>query len=148
MASPSGLTPRRPLALLLALALLLLTTAAAASSSPSTSPPTFVNHLGRRADQADEGAFRGPPAKDGLRIPMKITNNCNTKIWPAVFTQHGVGPGVGGFELRPHESANLFVGPTWQGRIWGRTNCTVNGESASCSTGDCWHMLDCPATVR
>ena len=118
-----------------------------AGCPPPPPEPGFINHLGRRAAQADEDPIRGPPSNDSFRIPMKITNNCQDTIWPAVFTQHGVGPGVGGFELPPATSADLYVGPTWQGRIWGRTNCTVNGDSASCTTGDCWHLLDCPATV-
>ncbi|KAL6902911.1 Hsp70-like protein [Trichoderma evansii] len=46
-----------------------------------------------------------------------------------------------------------MVGPDWQGRVWGRTNCTVNGESCACKTGDCFAKMDCefsgatPATL-
>ncbi|EGX95046.1 thaumatin family protein [Cordyceps militaris CM01] len=74
-------------------------------------------------------------------------------IWPGTATQGGLGPGTGGFELQPGESKNLAVGSNWQGRIWGRTNCTVNGESCACQTGDCFAKLDCqfssavPATL-
>ncbi|RDA95415.1 hypothetical protein CP533_5382 [Ophiocordyceps camponoti-saundersi (nom. inval.)] len=28
------------------------------------------------------------------------------------------------------------------GRVWGRTNCTVNGNSCACKTGDCFAKLD------
>ena len=44
-------------------------------------------------------------------------------------------------------STQLWVAPDWQGRIWGRTNCTVNGDSCSCDTGDCLHKLDCEFSV-
>ncbi|EJP64405.1 Hsp70-like protein [Beauveria bassiana ARSEF 2860] len=78
---------------------------------------------------------------------------CDTTIWPGTATQAGLGPGTGGFELNPGESKNLSVGSNWQGRVWGRTNCTVNGDSCACQTGDCFAKLDCdfsgavPATL-
>jgi hypothetical protein len=45
------------------------------------------------------------------------------------------------------------VSGDWQGRVWGRTNCTVNDDSCSCETGDCLGKLNCefsgstPATL-
>jgi hypothetical protein len=96
---------------------------------------------------------RGPPSNWNGRIPLAITNQCDTTIWPGVATQAGTGPGIGGFELVSGNSSQLWVSPDWQGRVWGRTNCTVNGESCSCDTGDCFGKLDCefsgatPATL-
>ncbi|KAM3454314.1 hypothetical protein MY5147_001271 [Beauveria neobassiana] len=96
---------------------------------------------------------RGPPRAGDDTVPLIITNRCDTTIWPGTATQAGLGPGTGGFELNPGESKNLSVGSNWQGRVWGRTNCTVNGDSCACQTGDCFAKLDCdfsgavPATL-
>lgn len=81
------------------------------------------------------------------KIPMIITNNCGSVIWPGIATQAGTGPGVGGFELAQGKSRRLWVSPDWQGRVWGRTNCTVKGNSCSCKTGDCLGKLDCEFSV-
>ena len=43
----------------------------------------------------------------------------------------------------------------WQGRVWGRTNCSfnedgtrsANGQPAACGTGDCFGVLNCVTTV-
>ncbi|KAI5464082.1 thaumatin family-domain-containing protein [Mariannaea sp. PMI_226] len=87
------------------------------------------------------------------KIPLIVTNKCDTTIWPGIATQHGEGPEVGGFELRTGKSRRLWVSPDWQGRVWGRTNCTVKGTSCACKTGDCFGKLNCefsgatPATL-
>ncbi|KAH6888017.1 thaumatin family-domain-containing protein [Thelonectria olida] len=89
---------------------------------------------------------------DGKR-PLIVTNRCGGTIWPGIATQNGAGPEVGGFELRDGKSRRLWVSSDWQGRVWGRTNCTVKGDSASCKTGDCVGKLNCqfsgdtPATL-
>lgn len=90
---------------------------------------------------------RGPPRAGDDTVPLVITNRCDTTIWPGTATQAGLGPGTGGFELNPGESKNLSVGSNWQGRVWGRTNCTVNGDSCACQTGDCFAKLDCDFSV-
>jgi hypothetical protein len=90
---------------------------------------------------------QGPPEEWDGRIPLKVTNACPDNVWPAILTQHGVGPSTAGFSLKPDESRNLWVGPTWQGRVWGRTNCTGSGDSASCGTGDCFGKLQCEVAV-
>jgi hypothetical protein len=54
----------------------------------------------------------------------------------------------------------MFVSPDWAGRVWGRTNCSFNGDGsgpsayggldgngAACYTGDCVGKLDCESTV-
>ena len=87
-------------------------------------------------------------------IPLLVTNSCPDTIWPGIGTQHGIGPGTGGFELAAGTSAQLYVGRDWQGRVWGRTNCTfngnengVNGGGAACMTGDCYGVLNCQVSV-
>ncbi|KAI1002857.1 hypothetical protein K3495_g5344 [Podosphaera aphanis] len=97
----------------------------------------------------------GPPGiDDGL--PLEIINTCPETIWPAIGTQAGTGPGTGGFELSPGDTKSLAIGSNWQGRIWGRTNCSFNaagtgasnvmgnnGGGAACWTGDCGGLLNC-----
>ena len=90
---------------------------------------------------------RGPPEDWHGKVPMVVSNNCDHMIWPAFATQHGIGPGTGGFELATGGSKKLWVSPDWQGRVWGRTNCTVNGDSCKCKTGDCSGQLDCEFSV-
>jgi Thaumatin family len=82
------------------------------------------------------------------QIPISVTNNCFETIWPGITTQNGTGPGTGGFELPPGIRKDMWVSPNWQGRIWGRSNCTVNGNSCSCETGDCFGEMDCKFSVR
>jgi hypothetical protein len=81
------------------------------------------------------------------KIPLNITNKCDSTIWPGITSQAGSGPGTGGFELGPGEQRGLWVSPDWQGRVWGRTNCTVDGDSCQCMTGDCFGKLDCEFSV-
>lgn len=90
---------------------------------------------------------RGPPEEGSDRIPMKITNGCDSTIWPGIATQAGTGPGTGGFELGSGRTSQLWVSSDWQGRVWGRTNCTVNGDSCACETGDCFGKLNCEFSV-
>ncbi|KAM0275815.1 hypothetical protein ACHAQH_007397 [Verticillium albo-atrum] len=44
----------------------------------------------------------------GDKKPLKITNKCPDTLWPALLTQHGVGPDTGGFELDPGKSKTLW----------------------------------------
>ena len=90
---------------------------------------------------------RGPPEDSEHRVPMHITNRCDGTMWPGIATQSGTGPGTGGFEMEAGNTTKLWVSSDWQGRIWGRTNCTVDGTSASCETGDCLGDLDCEFSV-
>lgn len=93
-------------------------------------------------------------------IPLKITNNCAETIWPGLASQAGTGPDSGGFELKPGSSKSLAVGSDWQGRVWGRTNCSFNADGSgasnlngnngggqACQTGDCNGVLSCVVTV-
>lgn len=93
-------------------------------------------------------------------IALIITNNCPDPIWPAIASQDGTGPGTGGFRLDPTFSVELWVTSRWQGRVWGRTNCSFNedgtgpanlngvmGNGMACMTGDCFGVVDCAFTV-
>ena len=92
--------------------------------------------------------------------PFSIVNRCAETIYPGIATQGGTPPRRSGFQLSPGGEVNLSVSADWQGRIWGRTNCSfnsdgsgpstfggVNGYGRSCSTGDCNGILDCRASV-
>ena len=94
-------------------------------------------------------------------VPLMITNQCPDVIYPAIATQAGTPPSTQGFELSPGGSQNLTVGADWQGRVWGRTNCSfnvqgtgpsnnggLNGGGQACQTGDCNGIVDCVVTVR
>jgi hypothetical protein len=54
----------------------------------------------------------------------------------------------------------MFVSADWAGRIWGRTNCSFNGDGsgpsvedgvdglgAACMTGDCLGKMNCQFAV-
>lgn len=102
---------------------------------------------------------KGPPEKRDS-VPLKISNQCGETIWPGIGTQAGTGAGTGGFELASGDSKDFMVSGDWQGRVWGRTNCSFNaggtgasnlngnnGGGAACITGDCGGVLDCVLTV-
>lgn len=81
--------------------------------------------------------------------PLVVTNKCPETIYPAFITQEGTGPAKTGFELKTGAQVNQTVSANWQGRVWGRTNCTfpANGPTA-CSTGDCNGQVECTVSVR
>ena len=109
--------------------------------------------------------MRMPPvAQVNIRantVPLVVTNQCTETIYPGVATQAGTSPGTNGFGLAPGATRNLTVGHDWQGRVWGRTNCSFNsagtgpsntggnnGGGAACSTGDCFGVVDCKVAVH
>ncbi|KAI8932868.1 hypothetical protein NX059_010349 [Plenodomus lindquistii] len=83
--------------------------------------------------------------------PLLVTNQCPGNIWPGISTQSGQGPSENGFLLKPGETKNQTVSEDWQGRVWGRTNCTFNsdgsgpasGSGKACYSGDCYGRLNC-----
>ena len=94
-------------------------------------------------------------------VPLVVKSLCSETIYPGVVTQAGKPPSSGGFELETGQQMNLTVGADWQGRVWGRTNCSFNskgtgpanaggnnGGGSACGTGDCGGVVDCKATVR
>lgn len=97
--------------------------------------------------------------RDESRL-FSIVNRCAETIYPGIATQSGTGPLRSGFQLSPGGEVNVSVSADWQGRVWGRTNCSfnfdgsgpstlggVNGYGRSCSTGDCNGILNCQASV-
>ena len=95
-------------------------------------------------------------AQRGETRPLNVLNQCAEPIWAAFATQAGTGPGSGGFKLDVGQSRNQQVSPDWQGRVWGRTNCSFNAAGTgaagsngwgACTTGDCGGLLSCKAGV-
>ena len=88
-------------------------------------------------------------------LTLRVTNKCSDNIHPALLTQSGTPPNTSGFPLTSGTSRDLTVSADWQGRIWGRTNCTFdqNGKPQSgqgervCTTGDCGQFLQCQGAV-
>lgn len=93
-------------------------------------------------------------------VPLVVSNLCTETIFPAVLTQAGTGPSTSGFKLNRGNRMNLTVGSDWQGRVWGRTNCSfnaqgtgpsntggLNGGGQACGTGDCAGVVKCMVTV-
>ncbi|GKD43216.1 thaumatin-like protein 1b, partial [Tanacetum coccineum] len=70
---------------------------------------------------------------------FKITNKCRHTIWPGILT--GADRPVlnpTGFVLKSGQSRTLRVPVSWSGRIWGRTDCRVDGSGRLvCVTADC-----------
>ncbi|KAF2194520.1 Osmotin, thaumatin-like protein [Zopfia rhizophila CBS 207.26] len=83
--------------------------------------------------------------------PLLVTNNCPETVYPGISTQSGDGPKEKGFKLDPGATRNQTVSEDWQGRVWGRTNCSFNDEGTApknggpkaCKTGDCNGILKC-----
>lgn len=95
-----------------------------------------------------------PRQGSGSSTPLVITNSCSETIYPGIVTQSGTGPQSAGFELSPGSNKTQSVSENWQGRVWGRTNCTFNSQGTSkgggkaCGTGDCNGAVECKVTVR
>lgn len=87
--------------------------------------------------------------------PLLVTNRCPEDIYPGISTQSGNGPSESGFKLAPGETKNQTVSEDWQGRVWGRTNCSFNSEGTgpkegrgkACKSGDCNGILNCQVGV-
>ena len=93
-------------------------------------------------------------------VPLVVKSLCSETIYPGIVTQSGSPPSSGGFQLQTGQQMNLTVGSDWQGRVWGRTNCSFNsqgtgasnnggnnGGGRACGTGDCGGIVSCKATV-
>lgn len=95
-----------------------------------------------------------PPRKLQTRqssgTQLVVRNSCESTIWPGLLTQSGNGPGTNGFALSSGTQRSFIVSEDWQGRVWGRTNCSFNGggtSSTPCGTGDCGNTISCIGTV-
>ena len=99
------------------------------------------------------------PRQDDSK-PLVLTNQCPEDIWPGIGTQGGTGPDESGFRLSAGDIKSLEVSANWQGRVWGRTNCSFNADGSgpdnnggrngggqACGTGDCGGVMDCKMTV-
>ncbi|PVH88912.1 Osmotin, thaumatin-like protein [Cadophora sp. DSE1049] len=137
----------------------LLTTLVLLNLIPTTLSYTTNPYFAKNANPKPRPARLGPPVKRDGTVPLKISNYCEQTIWPGIGTQAGTGAGTGGFELASGDVKELTVSADWQGRIWGRTNCTFNelgtgasnlngnnGAGAACTTGDCGGVLSCVLT--
>ncbi|KAK4992586.1 hypothetical protein LTR66_006237 [Elasticomyces elasticus] len=90
----------------------------------------------------------------GGSIPLMVTNMCNDTIYPGINTQGGQGPQSQGFELQSGANNTQYVSENWQGRVWGRTNCSFNSQGTgpsgngyqACNTGDCNGVVNCSVT--
>ncbi|KAK4545276.1 hypothetical protein LTR36_003456 [Oleoguttula mirabilis] len=101
------------------------------------------------------------PRQSSGSTPLMVANWCPETIWPAVLSQGGTGPQNTGFALTTGANITLSVSSDWQGRVWGRTNCSfssngqssASGSGSACSTGDCGGVMACkspntpPATL-
>jgi hypothetical protein len=127
---------------------------------PTATGYTTNRYFTNNAGPLPRPARWGPPEKRDS-VPLVVSNQCEGIIWPGIGTQAGTGAGTGGFELTPGSSKSLMVSADWQGRVWGRTNCSFNaagtgasnlngnnGAGAACSTGDCGGVLNCVITVN
>ncbi|KAI9802078.1 MAG: hypothetical protein M1833_001999 [Piccolia ochrophora] len=101
-------------------------------------------------------ALAAPSIKASGGKPLKITNLCAEMVHPGIMTQSGGAPPSSGFALSTGNSKTLTVSADWQGRVWGRTNCSfnpsgtgasnnggLNGGGKACMTGDCNGIVDC-----
>ncbi|KAK3082230.1 hypothetical protein LTS18_010647 [Coniosporium uncinatum] len=90
----------------------------------------------------------------GDGTPLVVTNNCADTVYPGIVTQSGDGPSQTGFELQPGDQNSQTVSIDWQGRVWGRTNCSFNSQGTgpsnggykACGTGDCNGIVNCRVT--
>jgi len=106
------------------------------------------HHMSRIAPRQDDSGGDG--------APLVVTNNCADTVYPGIVTQSGDGPSQTGFELQPGDQNSQTVSIDWQGRVWGRTNCSFNSQGTgpsnggykACGTGDCNGIVNCRVTVR
>lgn len=126
---------------------------------PTALSYTTNPYFAKNANPKPRPPRTGPPEKRDS-VPLKISNYCEQTIWPGIGTQAGTGAGTGGFELASGDIKELTVSADWQGRVWGRTNCSFNdlgtgasnkngnnGAGAACTTGDCGGVMSCVLTV-
>ncbi|XWS55903.1 hypothetical protein CRYUN_Cryun09bG0040000 [Craigia yunnanensis] len=75
---------------------------------------------------------------DGAKsATFTLNNNCNFTVWPGILTSSGPPLHTTGFELASNASSILDVPATWSGRLWPRTQCTIENGKFQCATGDC-----------
>ncbi|KAK5170839.1 hypothetical protein LTR04_002916 [Oleoguttula sp. CCFEE 6159] len=98
-----------------------------------------------------------PRQYSSTNTPLIVTNYCAETVYPGITTQGGTGPQSNGFELQSGGNFSQDVSADWQGRVWGRTNCSFNSQGTgpansggskyqACDTGDCNGIVDCKVT--
>lgn len=116
---------------------------------------TAEHHMKRRIVPRQNDNGGGGGSSSSSKSPgIIVTNQCKETIWPGLVTQGGKAPTAQGFALSPGASRTVEIAGDWQGRVWGRTNCSFsNGQNqGQCTTGECG-QLDCkqagnpPATL-
>ncbi|KMT06470.1 hypothetical protein BVRB_7g161390 [Beta vulgaris subsp. vulgaris] len=72
-------------------------------------------------------------------IQLIFKNKCSYTVWPGTLT--GTGPQLPstGFTLESGASYTLAALPSWSGRIWARTRCSLDAVTQKfvCGTADC-----------
>ncbi|KAB8437359.1 hypothetical protein FH972_025039 [Carpinus fangiana] len=90
--------------------------------------------------------------QEATAVPLVISNKCRETIYPGLLTQSGSGPGTGGFRLAAGSTRQFTVSEDWQGRVWGRSNCSFNAggtapasgiPGVACTSGDCGGIVNC-----
>lgn len=113
-------------------------------SNPGTLLITTLLSCASSSQIQDGPSFPSTPPErrqDNSRTQLQIviTNSCPDRIWPGITTQNG-DAASDGFPLDAGSNRTINVPANWQGRIWGRTNCTFpDGDKANgkCLTGEC-----------
>ncbi|GJW20804.1 thaumatin-like protein 1 [Tanacetum coccineum] len=66
-----------------------------------------------------------------------IRNNCQHSIAPATLTSRGAAASTTGFELASGASNDINIPTPWSGRVWARYECSNDGGTFHCNSGDC-----------
>lgn len=80
------------------------------------------------------------PSASGVQsATFALMNQCSYPVWPGLLSGAGTPQlSTTGFALQAGQSNSLFVPPSWSGRLWGRTLCTLDSTSKfTCATADC-----------
>lgn len=70
---------------------------------------------------------------------MTVENNCDFKIWPAMFSSVAPPDHPTGWEAEGQSSVTFDLPPHWNGRIWARRDCDwgIDDTVNACATGGC-----------
>lgn len=82
------------------------------------------------------------PLKKERKINIK-NNSIDKEIWIGILENNKLS-NINGFLLTYQSSHVITVPSNWKGVIWGRTECTWNGDNdISCKTGNCNNKINC-----
>lgn len=74
---------------------------------------------------------------------VHIKNSCDKDIYIGSLSTTSTIPNNGGWKLSSGETSTVTLPDQWQGRFWGRTGCSFDGNKGKCDTGDCGGILQC-----